>query len=145
MSLSFWVGNKSFPVGDASFLKSLFSTIFVRIENRNWGLAYPIIMRHLYGGRVPSGAAGAALKEVADLRIRLAEHPPGEVVWDFEQPESKPPWGEDVSSHVSSLANYFATSDGKNLLDVLSAALTAAAKSGLDLTIGLPGGGRTGS
>ncbi len=34
MSVSFWVGEKGFAVGDASFLKALFSTIFVRAENR---------------------------------------------------------------------------------------------------------------
>ena len=121
MSLSLWVGERAFPVGDISFLKSVFSTILLRVEDGNWGTAFPVIMRDLYAGRVSSAAAGDALKEVEDLRERLAEHSSSEVVWDFEKLESKPPWGENVSPHISSLANYFVTSDGKDFFEVLSA------------------------
>lgn len=136
MSVSLWVGDKGFAVGDASFLKSLFSTIFVRVENREWGGRYPVLMRDLYSGRVSHGAAGAALKELEHLRNNLGDHPPSDIVWDFENPASRPPWGEKISPHISSLANYFVTSDGKDLLDVLSAALAEALRSGHDLTIG---------
>lgn len=136
MSVSFWVGEQGYVVGDVAFLKSVFSTIYVRVEDRTWGKLFPVVMRDLYAGRVASGAAVPALKEVAELRNRLAEHSPGEVVWDFEEPESKPPWGENISSHISSLADYFVTSDGKNFFDVLSSALTEAVKTGQDLTIG---------
>lgn len=135
MSVSFWVGHEAFAVGDASFLKALFSTIFIRAENRDWGSAYPVLMRDLYSGRVSSSTAREAAKELEALRTRLAEHAPSEVVWDFERPESKPPWGDNLSPHISSLANYFVTSDGKDLLNVLSTALSEAMRSGHDLTI----------
>lgn len=135
MNVSFWVGYEAFAVGDASFLKAFFSTIFVRVEERDWGSRYPVLMRDLYSGRVAPGAAGAALGEIERLRKHLADHPPNDIVWDFEDSASKPPWGEKVSSQVSSLANYFVTSDGKDLLDILSAALTEALQSGHDLTI----------
>ena len=136
MSLSFWVGGKGFVAGDAGLLKSLFSTIVVRLENGEWGSRYPVLMRDLYAGRVPSSAADAALKEVAAIRAGLSPHEPREVVWDFEQPELQPPWGSAISPHISSLANYFVTSEGMDLLDVLSWALEEARRTGRDLTIG---------
>jgi len=135
MGLSICVGEKRFLLGDATFFKSLFSTIFVRGEDRDWGGTYPVIMRSLYSGRVASSAASDALKELEALRNCLAQHAPSEVVWDFEQPESKPPWGDTVSPHISSLGNYFVTSDGTDLLSVLSAAFAEAMATGHDVTV----------
>ncbi|CEN41377.1 conserved hypothetical protein [Capnocytophaga canimorsus] len=37
-----------------------------------------------------------------------------------------PPWGNDISEEITNMAEYFVTSDGKNLIDVLEKALKTA-------------------
>jgi 2,3-bisphosphoglycerate-dependent phosphoglycerate mutase len=128
MALSAWVGDKRFEIGDAAFFKAWFSTIFVRLENENWGSVFPVIMHDLYRGGLPHSRAAGALKELEIIRRRLTELPPDQVVWDFENSARRPPWGEEISSHITSLGNYFVTSDGKDLFAVLASAFAEAAK-----------------
>ena len=122
MSVSAWVGEKRFEVGSAGFLKAWFSTIAVRLENEKWGSVFPTIMRDFYSGSLPSTRALDALKDLETIRRRLADLPPEQVVWDFEQRASIPPWGNELSAKIVSLGNYFVTSDGKDLFEVLRAA-----------------------
>lgn len=136
MSVSVWVGEQRFEIGDSAFLKAFFSTVFVRLENEDWGRLYPTIMRDLYGGRLSHLQADVAARELDSIRERLAAFSPGQVVWDFEHLEAKPPWGTQISPHISSLSNYFVTSDGKDLLDVLARAFSEAARIGEDATVG---------
>lgn len=50
---------------------------------------------------------------------RLKKHSPSSVVWDTDDLSKQPPWGNNISKEITSLANYFITSDGRNLIDVL--------------------------
>jgi hypothetical protein len=43
---------------------------------------------------------------------------------------SAPPWGDDIGEEITSLAHYFVTSDGRDLFEVLFAALAEATESG---------------
>lgn len=135
MSLGLWVGKKGFEVGTASFLKSWFSTIFTQLENEDWGSRFPTIMRDLYAGSVPHTKAGSALRELEGIRKALSALPPAQVVWDFENREARPPWGAEISPHITSLANYFVTSDGKDLIEVLAKVFDESAKTGQDVVI----------
>jgi hypothetical protein len=47
------------------------------------------------------------------------------VVWNHEDRGAKAPWGDRIAPHIKTLADYFVTSDGQNLLDVLETAFTA--------------------
>lgn len=69
------------------------------------------------------------------VREALASHPPAAVVWDFERPGARPPWGDAISEHITSLANYFVTSDGKDLLTELIALSEYASRRSLDVRI----------
>ena len=135
MSLSIWSGRKHFELGSASFLKAFFSTVVLQLEGGRWGSKYPIIMRELYGGRLAYDRADAALSELEQLRAALSTLAPDRVVWDFENLSAKPPWGSAISQEIKSMDAYFVTSDGRNLLDVLGAALKEAAQSHRDLEI----------
>ncbi len=128
MGLTIWVGRTHFEVGSASFLYAFFSTIAVRLENDSWASEFPIVMQELYSGKILHSSAEAARAELSAIRSALAAFPPDTVVWDFDDRDARPPWGSDISPHITSLANYFVTSDGKDLIDVLLEALAQANK-----------------
>jgi 2,3-bisphosphoglycerate-dependent phosphoglycerate mutase len=123
VAVSLWVGRERFEIGAPSFFKAWFSTISVRLEAGNWGSRFPTIMHDLYGGSVPHQRAETATKELESIRREFAELSTDLVVWDFEDREARPPWGDRISDHITSLANYFVTSDGRDLFDVVRRAL----------------------
>jgi hypothetical protein len=135
LGVSVWVGKDRFEVGADSFLKSFFSTVFVRLEEDDWGSLYPTIMEKFYSGSLRFADADAAVQELEVIRERLGAFPPDQVVWDFEAREKQPPWGNKISPHIKSLANYFGTSDGKDLIDVLTRAFRTASRTRQDATI----------
>jgi hypothetical protein len=57
------------------------------------------------------------------------------VVWDIDNPEARPPWGDDISSDITDLSNYFVTSDGRDLFEVLDEAMSALERSRLVLRV----------
>lgn len=135
MALNIAVGKKRFEIGSASFLKAWFSTVFVRLENEEWGSRFPTIMHDFYSGSLPHTHAKLAIQELEDVRRELANFPPSQVVWDFEDREAQPPWGDHISPHITSLANYFVTSDGKDLCEVLLSAFAEVLKTKHGITI----------
>lgn len=94
-----------------------------------------MLMRDFYQGRV-SGVRVATLTASACVVVReaLAFHPPAAVVWDFERPGARSPWGDAISERITSLANYV-TSDGKDLLTELIALSEYASRRSLDVRI----------
>jgi 2,3-bisphosphoglycerate-dependent phosphoglycerate mutase len=135
VSVAVWVGRKTFEIGHSAFFKSWFSTIFVRLENGDWGRSFPIIMRDFYSGAVPAEKVVPASAELDAIRAQLASFPPDQVVWDFEDRNAQPPWGQAISPRITSLANYYVTSDGKDLFEVLTRAFAEAAKTKQGITI----------
>jgi len=129
MSISLHAGTKAYELGSPGFFGAFFSTVYVRLEGRAWGSRFPVIMNALYAGHLPPEQVPAALAELATIRTALTAFPPQSVVWDHEAPQSQPPWGAAISPHITSLALFFVTSDGNDLLDTITAAFHAAAKS----------------
>jgi len=119
MSLSAIVGRAEFQIGTASFFKSFFSTVYVRLEGESWGSRFPVVMQDLYAGTVEPGRAPAAVAELRRMKEELLSFPASDIVWDFEDRSARPPWGERISPRITSLANYFVTSDGKDLIEVI--------------------------
>lgn len=119
MSLSLWIEEKSYTIGSSSFLKSFFSTIFIRLENKDWGKLFPVIMNEFYMGELNYKRCDMAIEEVLKIREMFKNFSHDQIVWDFEDINAKPPWGNDISNSITSLSNYFWTSDGKDLFDVL--------------------------
>jgi 2,3-bisphosphoglycerate-dependent phosphoglycerate mutase len=123
MSIGIDVAGEYFPIGTPSFFKSFFSTISARLEDDKWGTRFPAVMRDLYSGTLRPPAAAEALKELTEIRSEFSKLPPSQVVWDFEDRTARPPWGDRISKSITSLANYFVTSDGKDLFETLNSAL----------------------
>lgn len=127
MSISLRVSRTSFEIGSPDFFYSFFSTICVRLEQRVWGSRFPVLMNELYAGDMDCRRAQAALAELLVIRQEFQKLAPGLVVWDWENLEKAPPWGDATSPTITSLANYFCTSDGKDLGLVLEQAFRVAA------------------
>ncbi len=127
MSISLHVGTRAFEVGSPGFFGAFFSTVYVRLEDRSWGSRFPVVMTSLYAGHLPPEQAATALAELAAIRAALRLFPPQAFVWDHENPQAQPPWGAAITPSISSLASYFVTSDGKDLLDTITNAVQEAA------------------
>jgi len=92
-------------------------------------------MRDLYGGRLPAGKASQAIVELGSIEAALGQWPSEAVVWDAEDATRRPPWDVDIDRSITSLGNYFVTSDGRDLISVLRDALTFAASRRADVSI----------
>lgn len=135
MSVAAVAGEHTVEIGTPSFLKAFFSTVFAVLEAPGWGTRYPVLMRDFYQGRVAAALVATLADELSALRVALASHPPAAVVWDFERREARPPWGDAISSDITSLADYFVTSEGKNLLGELISLSEYASSRSLDVRI----------
>lgn len=117
-------------LGGSDFVHSFFSTISYHLEPDGWGTRYPVLMNALYQGQLSAEDAGAALEELADVQMRLNQFPPSDVVWDIDDLAATPPWGRNISSDITSLGNYFVTSSGSDLIDVLRESISRLRSSG---------------
>jgi hypothetical protein len=117
VTIAFKQGSVLTIIGPGGVLHALFSTIAVRLEAGQWGSRFPLIMNGLYGGSLPAAHAKAAMVEMTTIREELSQLLPALVVWDIEQPDQKPPWGDQVGDHVKHMAHYFMTITGRNLVD----------------------------
>lgn len=122
--LSIDVNGTVYPFGAASFFKCFFSTIHCNLEtDQEWGSKYPKFLTELYSGRLEKESGAEAMLELEDICRKLKTFPPSAVVWDHEDRTARPPWGDNISSHITDLANYFVTADGKDLIEALRHAL----------------------
>jgi len=122
VGVSVWVGDDPVEIGTASFLKSFFSTVLVRLEDEEWGSRFPTIMRDFYSGRMSFERAEAAIAELETIHRMLKEYAPDQGVWDYEHRERRPPWEGNLSPSIRDLAGCFVTSWGKSLFNVLTEA-----------------------
>ena len=135
MSVAFIVGDATYEIGSSSFLKSFFSTVYIRLENGAWGARFPVLMKTLYRGTLPGKDAAAALREVDMIAAEFAALTPSAIVWDFEDPAARPPWGDKLAPAITSVANFYVTSDGRDFFDVLRGALCRSRDSGTPVFI----------
>lgn len=135
MAVGFKVKYYWFQIGSGDFLHSFFSTICLRLENGEWGSKYPTLMKTLYQGTLKHEFINDAINELVEIKKGLEKLPPQEVVWDIENLELMPPWGNDISSEITNLSNYFVTSEGENLITILSNALSKAKNLNEDISI----------
>ena len=135
MGVGFNVQNSFYSVGAASFLNSFFSTINYHLEPEGWGTKYPYLMNHVYMGKIGNSLIPELLKEVREIREQLQNYSPSQIIWDFEDLTKQPPWGKNISPEITSLANYFVTSEGEDLFEVLILALEQAIEYKVDFAI----------
>jgi 2,3-bisphosphoglycerate-dependent phosphoglycerate mutase len=92
-------------------------------------------MNHAYNGKVKYVLILELLKEVHEIHELLQNYIPSQVIWDNEDLTKQPPWGANISPEITSLANYFVTSEGTDFFKVLIAALEQAIKYKVDFEV----------
>lgn len=135
MTVGIQVGNIINEVGSSDFLHSFFSTISYHLEPDGWGTKYPELMKEMYNGKLHQKHATKARKDLLEIKEELKNLPSNQVVWDIDNLEAKPPWGNDISDHITDLSNYFVTSTGRDLLDLVLDCLKFLEEKGGYLTI----------
>ena len=83
-------------------------------------------MNHLYHGELKNTQISAAINELEQITQELEKLPPDKVIWDIENLAAQPPWGTNISSDITNLANYFVTSDGEDFITIFNQALKKA-------------------
>lgn len=127
MAVGVTVGSITDELGAPSFVHSFFSTVSAHCEPDGWGSRFPHLMKELYQGRLEHWNALLALGELRQAKAALSSLPPSAVVWEIENRQSKPPWGNNVAAEVTNLGNYFVSSAGRDVFSILEEALTASA------------------
>jgi hypothetical protein len=75
------------------------------------------------------------MQELVQIKDKLKEFSPEQVVWDIEDLSKQLPWGNKISSDITDLSNYFVTSDGEDFIGIFENALKMAARMGKELKI----------
>ena len=119
MGVDLHVDDEFYEIGAASFFHSFFSNIAYHLEQGKWGRNFPIIMNHLYQGELEYDEISKAKNELLEIKRQLCNIKPSKVIWDIEDLSLQPPWGNNISDDVTDLSNYFVTSDGRDLIEVI--------------------------
>tara|TARA_R110002096_G_C14454124_1_gene711798 strand:- start:58 stop:468 length:411 start_codon:yes stop_codon:yes gene_type:complete len=119
-------GNNIYEIGTSSFLISFFDTIEYRLTKGVFGKKYPIVLNEFYNGNLKDENLVKAELELKDIQKRLKKFKPSKVIWDKHDLNKKPPWGNNISSDITDLSNYFVTSDGKDMFEVIFEAIEMA-------------------
>ncbi len=84
-----------------------------------WGSKYPVIMNQLYWGKIPLEYVEIGIAELLSIQEEFKKFLPQEIIWDFEDLSATPPWGNNIASHITNLSQYFVTSSGSDLFEVM--------------------------
>lgn len=124
-----------YELGHSDFVHSFFSTISYHLEKEGWGTKYPLLMNELYNDKLNWEDVSVVKANLIEIEQELSKYSSEQVIWDIDDLSQKPPWGDKISPEVTSLANYFATTDGKTFFEVLHAAMDVAEEDQYDLKI----------
>lgn len=118
MGIGLNVGDYYYEIGSGDFLHAFFSTISFHLEPEGWGTNYPYLINEIYQGSLEWEFTTKATEELKDIQRKLQNYKPSQVIWDINDTSLQPPWGENISSDITSLADYFVTSDSEDLIEV---------------------------
>lgn len=138
MSVGLKTGYSWYQIGRGDYLESFFSTVAYYLENKKWGSKYPVIMNQLYGGMLSCKDVETAINELKNIKESLNKlsKENNKIIWDARELSIKAPeWAINLNNEVVSLANYYVTADGRDLIDVFLLALNDSKESNKDLVI----------
>lgn len=135
MGVALHTNNRSFEIGSGAFFGAFFDTVEVRLTKGLFGKKFPVVMNEFYNGELSQNNLNAAKDELIKIRAGLKKFNPSKIVWDKTDLNKRPPWGDNISKDITDLSNYFVTSDGKDLFDVLFEAIDNAIEEKSNLTI----------
>lgn len=130
MAVGIKLGSITDEIGTSDFFYAFFSTISGNLEPQGWGSRFPTLMKKLYAGELHQADAAAALSELNRVSEELARFPTEKVIWDIENKQKTPPWGDNIADTITDLSNYFVTSTGRDLISTLREVLEELRDSG---------------
>jgi hypothetical protein len=92
MGIGLNVGDFYYEIGSGDFFHSFFSTISYHLEPEGWGTKYPNLMNELYHGSLKWNLATKVTQELTDVKRKLQNYKPSQVIWDIEDTSLQPPW-----------------------------------------------------
>lgn len=135
MTVGIKVGSITAEIGASDFFHAFFSTVSGNLESEGWASRFPTVLGKLYQGNLDASLANSALSELHQIQTELAAFNLDKVIWDIENTSKQPPWGSNISSDITSLANYFVTSTGRDLISILIEILEYAASNNKSVAV----------
>lgn len=138
MSVGIKTGYSWYQIGRGDYLESFFSTVAYYLENKIWGCKYPTIMKQLYSGELSYKDADNAINELKSIResLKKLKRENNEIIWDARDLTLKvPEWAINPNDAVMSLAEYYVTEDGRDMIEVFLLALNDSKELSKDLFI----------
>lgn len=135
MAIGFRVDFLWYQVGTPDFLHAFFSTICYNLESKKWGDKYPYLMNELYQGKLSWKNADKVIEELKEVKSKFKNFSPSQVIWDIGDISKQPPWGDKISPEITDLSNYFVTSDGRDLIEIMLMALNDSISEKTDIEI----------
>jgi len=137
MEVGFLVGDTFYQIGSNELLHAFLSTISVNFEPDGWGSKYPLITNQLYQGFIDADDIEKAGEEFSKIYSDLLNLSIDKLVWDIDDLSARPPFDPklDKSGRYKTLEDFFITTDGNSLFEVMASALEDAYENGCDLEI----------
>ena len=77
----------------------------------------------------------SGIAELLSIQEELKKFPSHDIIWDFEDLSATPPWGNQIASHITNLSQYFITSSGSDLLEVMLTCFRFALEEGKNVVV----------
>ena len=105
---------RSVEIGDSDIWFSVYSTAVIRLENKKNEI--PLAIRFLKTAQCDHSIALDTARQFNLLRDEFSKIPPQKAIYNLDNISMKPPWNDNISPVVTSCANLYTTTDGKDLL-----------------------------
>ncbi|MCD7882799.1 MAG: immunity 70 family protein [Lachnospiraceae bacterium] len=115
---------RTIDVGESEIWYSVYSTSEKRVYQANNKV--PLALSFFKTGRCETKDALETARQFNLLRDEFSKYPPEKAVYDMKYPEKRAPWANNISPVVTSCANLYTTTDGKDLLFEVVSILTYA-------------------
>ena len=92
-------------------------------------------MNKLYWGDIPLEDIESGIAELLSIQEELKKFQPQDIIWDFEDLSVTPPWGNHIASHIINLSQYFITSSGSDLFEVMLTCFRFALEKGQNVVV----------
>lgn len=79
--IGFKVEYNWYEIGSSDFLYAFFSTVAYNLENKKWGIRFPIIMKRLYLGKLETTDISSAIIELKMIQQGLRKFKPDKIIW----------------------------------------------------------------
>lgn len=128
-------GELSVDVGSGAIWYSAYSTAMCLLADKTKE-AIPKALSFLKTGECPIEQISVTKKEMEIVIKEFSSLKPEDAIYDLHNPEVAPPWKGEIAARVTSCANMYTTSDGKDLFSEVLTLLEYAEKNKVSINAG---------